>query len=73
MQTKSIFTTKILRRPVVEDLTGLSKSAIYEKINKKSPRYDPSFPIPIKLGAGAVGWCASEVSQWIEKKKEARS
>lgn len=44
---------------------GISRSSIYEKINPKSPRYDPSFPKPIKLGAAAIGWVEEEVDQWV--------
>ncbi|MYM75598.1 AlpA family phage regulatory protein [Duganella sp. FT134W] len=38
----------ILRRKQVEARTGLSRSTIYEKINKKSPRYDHTFPRPVR-------------------------
>tara|TARA_R110002012_G_scaffold106831_1_gene248106 strand:- start:2675 stop:2869 length:195 start_codon:yes stop_codon:yes gene_type:complete len=44
---------------------GISRSSIYEKINPKSPRYDPSFPKPIKLGSAAIGWVEEEVDQWV--------
>ncbi|EJO6531955.1 AlpA family phage regulatory protein, partial [Salmonella enterica subsp. enterica serovar Typhimurium] len=35
---------KILRLSTVIDKTGLSRSTIYDWINPKSPRYDPTFP-----------------------------
>ena len=44
---------------------GISRSSIYEKINPKSPRYDPLFPKPIKLGTAAIGWVEEEVDQWV--------
>ncbi len=57
----------ILRRKQVEARTGLSRSTIYDKINKRSPRYDPRFPKPIRLGDGdAVGWIETEIVAWIE-------
>lgn len=56
----------ILRRRVLETRVGLSRSTIYDKINPKSPRYDPSFPKPIRLGGFAVGWVESEVQSWLK-------
>ena len=50
---------RILRRKQVEARTGLSRSTIYSKLkhNPKRPGdYDPSFPVPISIGAKAVGW-----------------
>lgn len=61
---------KILRRPLLEDKTGLSGSVIYEKINPKSAYYDPTFPKPIQLGKRAVGWLEDEVEAWIAQRKE---
>ncbi|WP_083518482.1 helix-turn-helix transcriptional regulator [Dechloromonas denitrificans] len=59
----------IIRRKRLEELTGLSRSTIYARINPKSPTYDPSFPRPIELGQGMknppVGWVESEVDAWL--------
>lgn len=55
----------ILRRKQVEARTGLSRSTIYDRLNPKSPRYDPSFPKQISLGEDAVGWIEAEVDAWI--------
>jgi len=62
----------ILRRKQVEVHTGLKRSAIYERINPKSPRYDPTFPLPIKLGQGAraVGWVSAEIDIWLNRQIE---
>ena len=51
---------KILRRPEVENLTGLSRSSIYSKIA------DGKFPEPIKLGPRAVGWPETAIKNWVE-------
>lgn len=55
----------ILRLTQVITRTGLSKSNIYERLNPKSPRYDPTFPERIKLGTSAVGWFESEIEAWL--------
>lgn len=49
----------ILRRKQVEDRTGLSRSTIYERIRAGT------FPAPVSLGAKAVGWVESEISDWL--------
>lgn len=56
----------ILRRKQVETRTGLSRAGIYDRLNPKSPYYDPMFPKQVSLGAGAVGWLEHEVEAWIE-------
>jgi len=49
----------IIRRKQVEARTGLSRSTIYVRVA------DGSFPAPVKLGARAVGWVASEVDAFL--------
>ena len=52
---------KILRLPKVEDLTGLSRSTLYQKIR------EGTFPANVALGARAVGWLESDVISWVEQ------
>ncbi|WP_227687532.1 helix-turn-helix transcriptional regulator [Psychrobacter immobilis] len=52
----------------VEDCIGLSSTTIYEMVNKKSDRYDPTFPVQVKLSKGRVAWVEREVAAWIESK-----
>lgn len=49
----------ILRRPQVEQRTGLSCSTLYQYIQ------DGHFPRPVSLGPRAVGWLESDVNAWI--------
>ena len=53
--------------------TALSSTTIYEMLNEKSDRYDPTFPIQVKLSKGRVAWVESEIAQWIERKMAARA
>lgn len=62
---------RILKRREVEEITGFSRSTIYDKLNYSSTRYDESFPKSIKLGSRAVGWVASELEAWLESKIKA--
>ena len=41
-------------------------------LDKRSDRYDPTFPVQVKLSKGRVAWVESEVAQWIEGKIAAR-
>ncbi|EPH0544567.1 helix-turn-helix transcriptional regulator [Serratia marcescens] len=56
---------KVLRLPAVALKTGLSRSTIYDWINPKSPRHDPTFPRPRSLGSQSVGWLEVELDDWI--------
>ncbi|PHV11507.1 helix-turn-helix transcriptional regulator [Chitinimonas sp. BJB300] len=58
----------IIRRKQLETRTGLSRSAIYDKLNPHSPRHDATFPTQISLGGDSVGWVESEVNAWIESR-----
>lgn len=69
-QSHTILT--VLRRRDLEAQLKLSRSTIYDKINPGSPRYNSSFPKPIRLGNGsAVGWVESEVEDWLRGRIEA--
>jgi prophage regulatory protein len=48
-----------LRRKQVEALTGLSRSSIYDAIQRGE------FPKPIPLLGRTVAWTQSSVDQWI--------
>lgn len=49
--------------------TGLSKSAIYDKLDPKSPRYDQTFPKQRNLGTSSVGWVESEIDAWLASRQ----
>ncbi|PLK47040.1 AlpA family transcriptional regulator [Uliginosibacterium sp. TH139] len=52
-------TLNILRRNQVEARTGLSRSTLYAYIAAGQ------FPVPVALGARAVGWYESDVNAWL--------
>ncbi len=54
----------ILRLPEVMAQTGLSRSAIYERIVALSPR----FPQPVNIGPRAIGFLESEIQTWIQER-----
>ena len=56
---------KILRIPAVMSKIGIARSTIYDWLNPKSPRYDPTFPKPRALGRQSVGWIEAELNEWI--------
>lgn len=56
---------RLIRRRELEGLTGLSRSAIYEKMSESSSRYDKSFPKPVRIGARAIAWRLADVHAWI--------
>ena len=54
---------RLLRRPEVETLTGLSRAAIYQQMAQGQ------FPRPINIGRRAVAWPQSVIDDWIEARK----
>jgi prophage regulatory protein len=50
---------RIVKRPEVEAITGLSRSSIYSKMD------DGTFPRSIKLSERSVGWLEHEVQAWL--------
>ena len=56
---------RYLRRPAVEDLTGLSRSTIYQMMA------EGRFPRPIKITGKAVAWSQRDVEEWLAKRPSA--
>lgn len=52
----------------VIDRTGKSHSSLYELMNERSPRFDPGFPKPFKLGGRRTYFLEAEVVAWILEK-----
>ena len=50
---------KIIRRKVVEDRTGYTRSTIYSEMAVGR------FPKQIKLGPRSVGWLEEDIEEWI--------
>lgn len=51
---------RIIRLPEVKRRVGLSRSSIYDYIQKGM------FPKQISLGARAVGWLEADIDLWID-------
>ena len=65
MESDMTVTPRILRLPLVQERTGLSRSSIYLRIS------EGRFPRPISLGERAVGWLESEITEWLNRRIEA--
>lgn len=50
---------KILRKPEVEQRTGLASSSI-DRLEASG-----NFPVRVRISQGAVGWMSNEVDDWI--------
>jgi prophage regulatory protein len=72
MSTQTVSYPRILRLKQLTERIGLGRSTIYDRMDAQSPRYDATFPKPIKLGAAAIGWIDSEVTAWIENRISAK-
>ena len=56
---------KYLRRPAVQDLTGLSRSTIYRLME------DGAFPRPVRLSPRTVAWRESDLTAWFAERARA--
>lgn len=56
----------ILRLKDMKAYVGLSRTAIYDRMDENSPRYEKDFPKSFRLGGGAIGWFQSDVDAWLE-------
>ena len=50
---------RLLKRPEVEAVTGLSRASIYARIKTGA------FPVPVRLGPNSVAWRAADIHRWI--------
>ena len=57
---------RFLRLPEVLQITGMSKTFIYDRIN------DGTFPRQIQLGSRTVVWNEQEVIKWMEDRMASR-
>ncbi len=63
MQRIFAMAEKHLRRRAVEELTGLSRSTIYDLMSKGQ------FPRPVKLTGRAVAWPESALVAWLDSRQ----
>jgi prophage regulatory protein len=59
MSNNQVFTERILRRPEVLRMTGLSRSTLYARIAASA------FPRSIRISPGCVGWRLSDLHEWL--------
>lgn len=53
---------RLLRRPEVEERTGLTRSTIYRWMKSGD------FPQAVRLGPKMIAWREADIDQWIESK-----
>jgi len=53
-------TTRLLRMPAVQQLTGFSRTEIYKRMK------EGTFPQSIKLGKRSIAWSATTIDAWIQ-------
>lgn len=63
---KSGFPFRYFRLRTVCEITGLSKTTVYEY-----SKTDPEFPKPVKLGASCTGWRSDELAAWMMSRPRA--
>ncbi|HDO1358892.1 TPA: AlpA family phage regulatory protein [Aeromonas veronii] len=56
---------RILRLKDILFKVNVARSTLYDWMNERSPRHDPTFPKRVKIGIKSVGWLEDEVDSWI--------
>lgn len=64
---------RLIRLREVREMTGLSRSTIYELMNSKSKYYDATFPQQVHLTANTATWVLHEIESWIASRMAQRS
>lgn len=59
-------TDRIMRRPEVERITGLSKSTLYRMIARGN--FPAPAPAPARIGERAVGWHTACLAAWLKSR-----
>jgi prophage regulatory protein len=54
---------RLMRRPDVQNVTGLSRSTIYAMMA------EGTFPKPVKLGKRAVAWREADIRNWLDSRE----
>lgn len=60
-------TTRLLRLPEVQRMTGMGRSTIWRRAR------EGSFPQPVKLGPRTTAWVAAEVEGWASAAMSTRT
>ncbi|HEH8515171.1 TPA: AlpA family phage regulatory protein [Pseudomonas aeruginosa] len=65
---------QIIRLSQLTQMLSISRSCVYDWLNPKSPRHDPSFPKQVRLSGrksgGAVGWRLESVIAWLNNREQ---
>ncbi|MWL88599.1 AlpA family transcriptional regulator [Cupriavidus sp. SW-Y-13] len=61
-----------MRGAEVDAWIGIGKSTRHEWQNPKSPYHDPTWPLPIRLGARKTVYITEEIEAWLKSRLRAR-
>lgn len=60
LQKTELPLSALLRRPDVEEITGLPRSSLYDLIAREQ------FPQPVKISVRSVAWRWADVQAWLQ-------
>lgn len=59
---------RFIKAPRVREKLSISRASLYDRLNPKSPYFDPTFPKQIRLSSsprGSVAWLEAEIEEWM--------
>jgi prophage regulatory protein len=60
--TRKVFVMRLFRLNQVKEITGLSRSSLYQMMDKGL------FPRSINIGPRAIAWTDISINEWIESR-----
>jgi prophage regulatory protein len=60
--TRKVFVMRLFRLNQVKEITGLSRSSLYQMMDKGL------FPRSISIGPRAIAWTDASIQDWIESR-----
>lgn len=45
---------------------GVARATVYRMVNRAREQENPSFPLPVQIAPGRIGWHEHELDAWIE-------
>ncbi len=62
----------IMRGAELDAQLSIGRTTRHAKQDPKSPQYDPTFPVAIKLSTRSTGYLVSEVEAWLASRPRVR-
>lgn len=71
MSTSNARGHRLLRRTDVQERLSIGRTTLYGRLDPRSPRYDPAFPRPVRMGS-SIAFVEREIDEYVQTLMRAR-